>query len=61
MIFLFVATVSIAGCAGSRTAERRKSQASDIAHTTARKTEHGFRKVGGHLQKFFTGEDTITK
>lgn len=61
LIFLMVATVSMAGCADSRTAERRKSQASSVAHTTAKKTEHGFRKAGGHLQKFFTGRDTITK
>ena len=34
-----------------------KSVAKDVGH----KTGHTFRKVGGHLQKFFTGRDTITR
>lgn len=41
----------------------RRNRAS--VHSDARrfghKIEHAFRKVGGHLQRFFTGRDTISR
>jgi len=41
----------------SHRSARVRSGAKDLGH----KTEHAFRKVGGHLEKFFTGHDTITR
>jgi hypothetical protein len=31
------------------------------ARRFGRKIEHAFRSVGGHLQKFFTGRDTVSR
>ena len=53
---------SLAACSDSRnepqrTAAKVRSGAKDVG----RKTEKTFRHVGGHLEKFFTGHDTISR
>ena len=62
LILLLAVTVSPAGpCHARMAAEKRDSRVSVVARSAAKKIERGFRKVGGHPQKFFTGRDTITK
>jgi hypothetical protein len=66
-LFVYIAlAASLAACddsnreaskRDSRTAARARAGVEDLGH----KTERAFRKVGGHLQKFFTGRDTITQ
>jgi hypothetical protein len=61
ILFLLVAA-SLAACCHShdepaRTAAKVRSGAEDVG----RKTEKTFRHVGGHLEKFFTGHDTISR
>jgi hypothetical protein len=55
----------LAGCDDSRTQAQRHSHTSAKVRSGAKElghdTERAFRKVGGHLQKFFTGRDTITR
>ena len=59
---LFVA--ALAGCDDSRTQAQRHSRTSAKVRAGAKElghdTERAFLEVGGHLQKFFTGRDTIT-
>ena len=56
----------LSACGDSyREAGRRDSHRTDRvrsgAHAVGYKTKRTFRKIGGHLQKFFTGHDTITR
>jgi len=41
--------------------EKKRGTAHSGARRFGHKIEHAFRSVGGHLQKFFTGRDTITR
>ena len=65
LLFLAVA-VSIVACDDKhKTPPKRSAHGSSKARSGAenvgRKTEHAFRHVGGHLEKFFTGHDTISR
>ena len=65
-IFSIIAAGMLAACGDSHDeAQRRDSHRSGSVKSGAQdfgqKTGHAFRKVGGHLEKFFTGHDTITK
>ncbi|MEO6741537.1 MAG: hypothetical protein ABIP20_14920 [Chthoniobacteraceae bacterium] len=65
LLFLAVA-VSLIACDDKRQtppnrAARGSSRARSGAEDVGRKTEHAFRHVGGHLEKFFTGHDTISR
>lgn len=44
-----------------RRAEKRRARAHSGARDFAHKVEHAFLSMGGHLQKFFTGRDTISR
>ena len=63
-IFSLILAVSLAACGDShkpppkRTA---KSNGSSGIQDVGRKTEKTFRGVGGSLEKFFTGHDTISR
>ena len=66
-IFSIVLTCMIAGGSDARgdvdkpvSRKKRGTEHSD-ASRVGNKIEHAFRSVGGHLQKFFTGRDTITR
>ena len=65
-ILFFLAAATLAACDDGRkpspkrsahTASKARSGAEDVG----RKTEKAFRHVGGHLEKFFTGHDTISR
>ena len=60
-ILFMLAAASLAACHDShKEAEKRDSLHSE-AKRVRHKTDHAFRNVGGHLEKFFTGHDTISK
>ena len=42
-------------------AARGSSKASSGVQDVGQKTESAFRNAGGHLEKFFTGHDTISR
>jgi hypothetical protein len=44
-----------------RRLEKRRAREHSGARNFAHKVEHAFLSVGGHLQKFFTGRDTISR
>lgn len=58
--------LTLSGCEDGRTQTRRNAKhgASDVrsgAKNLGRKTEKSFRHVGGHLERFFTGRETISR
>ena len=58
------ASLAACGDSGRKSAKRdshRPAQARSGAKDFGHKTEHAFRHVGGHLEKFFTGHDTISR
>ena len=65
-IFLFLVAASFIACDSprktppKRTAKKSASLRSG-AEDVGRKTEHAFRHVGGKMEKFFTGHDTISR
>ncbi len=66
-IFPMILTCMIAGGSDARgdvdkpvTRKKRGAEHTE-ASRVGNKIEHAFRNVGGHLQKFFTGRDTITR
>ena len=65
-IFLLVAAVSFTACDTPRKTPQKKSAKKSTsvrsgAEDLGRKTEKTFRHVGGTLEKFFTGHDTISR
>ena len=53
---------SLAACGDSHKAPpKRSAKSSSGVQDIGRKTEKTFRGVGGHLEKFFTGHDTISR
>lgn len=65
LLFLAVAVSFVACDDKHKTPPKRPAHGSSKARSGAenvgRKTEHAFRHVGGHLEKFFTGHDTISR
>jgi hypothetical protein len=66
LIFLIVAAASFVACGEShRDAERRDARRSVKVHAKAKEIGHEtsgvFHRIGGHLQKFFTGRDTLSR
>jgi len=65
-IFLLVAAASFIACDSPRKTPpkkpaKRSASVRSGAEDVGRKTEHAFRHVGGKLEKFFTGHDTISR
>ena len=63
---LITAATMLSACGDShREAGRRDSHRAHRVHSGARsvgrKTSDTFHRVGGHLQKFFTGRDTLSR
>jgi hypothetical protein len=62
---ILVCILTIGGTASGATEKRRPEKKKAGVHSGprdfGRKVENAFRSVGGHLQKFFTGRDTITR
>ena len=44
-----------------RPSKKKVSKVHSEARGFANSIEHAFKSVGGHLQKFFTGHDTISR
>ena len=65
-IFFLLVTVAFAACDTPRKTPPKKSAKKSTsvrsgAENVGRKTEKTFRHVGGTLEKFFTGHDTISR
>jgi hypothetical protein len=45
----------------TRPSKKKSSRAHSEAKGVGNKITHAFKSVGGHLQKFFTGHDTISR
>lgn len=65
-IFSIVLVASFAACetphqAPPKKAAKRSSNARSGVKEVGRKTEKTFRGIGGTLEKFFTGHDTISR
>ncbi len=65
-LFFFFLPVLLSACDdGRRPPPKRIAHGSakvrSGAENVGRKTEKTFRRVGGHLEKFFTGHDTISR
>ena len=67
LLILMVGMVFACGdahaAAGKTEAHRpqRAGSAPAEVRTFGHKVSHTFKKIGGHLQKFFTGRDTISR
>ena len=65
LLFLALAVSLVACDDGHKAPPKRAAHVSSKVRSGAedvgRKTEKTFRHVGGHLEKFFTGHDTISR
>ncbi len=62
VVLCMIATGSDAfGDVDKPSSRKKRGTVHSDARRIGHKIEHAFRSVGGHLQKFFTGRDTITR
>lgn len=61
LLCLILAGNDAFGAVGRPVSRRRRAGVHSDARRIGHKIEHAFRSVGGHLQKFFTGRDTVTR
>ena len=62
LICIFACGGDAHGAAPKRDSKKKKPRsASTEARAFGHKVERAFLNVGGHLQKFFTGRDTISR